>query len=1193
MSSACLFCQPERSRIAFENDQLIGLWDAFPVSPGHLLVIPRRHIPTWFDATPEEQVGLLKGIEMARQVITDRHAPAGFNIGINVGETAGQTVFHLHIHVIPRYSGDLPDPRGGVRNVIPSKGNYLRQPVAAGQILAEVPHHRSLIRGSGEDPLLPHILAYIDRAAAADLCVAFVRTGGLVLVQEHLRELLERGGKVRILAGDYLDITEPEALLGLLDLGGNLDLRVFEADRISFHPKGYLFHFVDGTSIAVIGSSNLSASALREGIEWNYRVLTSADPKGIAQVQETFDQLFQHPSTQPVTTDWIREYRERRRPPKRSSEILITDRTVVETVPEPHSIQKEALEALQNTRLAGNSAGLVVLATGLGKTWLSAFDSHRPEFGRVLFVAHREEILTQALRTFRKIRPTALLGRYTGTEKIPDAEVLFASIQTLGRQSHLKAFRPDRFDYIVVDEFHHAAAATYRNLITHFTPKFLLGLTATPERTDGGDLLGLCQENLVFRCDVSRGIREGLLVPFQYFGVPDEVDYQNIPWRNNRFDEVELTRAVATEKRALNALEQYRERAGRRTIAFCCSQRHSDFMADFFSRHGCRSVSVHSGENSAPRTASLEALEAGEIDIVCAVDMFNEGVDIPSIDTVMMLRPTESVILWMQQFGRGLRKSDDKPHLAVIDYIGNHRTFLNKPRALLNIKDGDRHIEEALNLLLANRADLPPGCEVTYDLKAIDILRSLLRSPANGEALNSFYLDFRERHGQRPTALELFHAGFTPRALRQSHGSWFRYVQEMGDASPVFREVLDQGIEFLIEMETTRMTKSFKILVILALLNEDALPGSISIDTLANAFRRLSERSAKLRHDVGQALLKQADLIRLLEDNPIRAWTGRGEAERRVFFDYADKRFSTRLSITPEYRVPFQELVRELADWRLAEYLNRDGISEIVEGQFRGKVSSEEGNLIILLSNREQTPWIPRGWIEVNAEGRRIEVNVSDDLIQEAREPGVQKNVLGQVLSDWFGPDAGRAGTSFSVMFEPAGDIYRMQPVDRANEKFNSEPILWDTYHRDQIPKLFGFTFSEAIWNVGFVPASSKCAILLVTLEKGDLPDSHSYEDKFLSDTLFQWKSQNRTSQSSKHGQMLFNHVREGFKIHLFVRPSKKIRSKKAPFYYCGELNFESWHGDRPITIVWKLSQPVPNRLARLFLIGDILLDAE
>lgn len=1186
MSSACLFCQPERSRIAFENDQLIGLWDAFPVSPGHLLVIPRRHIPTWFDATPEEQVGLLKGIEMARHVITDRHAPAGFNIGINVGETAGQTVFHLHIHVIPRYAGDLPDPRGGVRNVIPSKGNYLRQPVASGQILAEVPHHRSLIRGSGEDPLLPHLLAYIDRADAADLCVAFVRTGGLALVEEHLRDLLERGGRVRILAGDYLDITEPEALLSLLDLGGNLDLRVFEAERISFHPKGYLFHFLDGSSTAVIGSSNLSASALREGIEWNYRVLTSADPNGIAQVQQTFDQLFQHPSTRPVTPEWIREYRERRRPPKRASEILLVESPESGRIPEPHSIQKEALVALHNTRQDGNSAGLVVLATGLGKTWLSAFDSNQPEFRRILFVAHREEILTQALRTFRRIRPAAHLGRYTGTEKIPDAEVLFASIQTLGRQSHLKAFRPDRFDYIVVDEFHHAAAATYRNLITHFTPKFLLGLTATPERTDGGDLLGLCQENLVFRCDLARGIREGLLVPFHYFGVPDEVDYQNIPWRNNRFDEVELTRAVATEKRALNALEQYRARAGKRTIAFCCSQRHSDFMADFFSRHGCRSVSVHSGENSAPRTASLEALEAGELDIVCAVDMFNEGVDIPNVDTVMMLRPTESIVLWMQQFGRGLRKSEGKPHLAVIDYIGNHRTFLNKPRALLNLKDGDRYIEEALNLLLANRGELPPGCEVTYDLRAIDILRSLLREPSSGEALHSFYSDFRERHGQRPTASELFHAGFTPRVLRQTHGSWLRYVQAMGDLSPTFCEALAQGSEFLLEMETTRMNKGFKIVVILALLNEDVLPGSISIETLAEAFKRISQRSAKLRHDVGQTRLNQLDLIRLLENNPIRAWTERGEAAKKVFFDYADKQFSTRLSITPECRAPFQELVRELADWRLAEYLTRDEFSEIVEGQFSGKVSRAGGDPIILISTREQTPWIPRGWIEVNAEDRRIEVNVSEDSIQEAREKGLQNNILGQVLSDWFGPDAGQAGTNFAVNFEPAGEVYRMRPVDRVNKKPNSEPILWDVYHRNEIPNLFGLTFSEARWNVGFVPFE-KTVILLVTLEKSDLSDAHSYDDKFLSNTLFQWKSQNRTSRDSKHGQMLFNHISKGVKIHLFIRPSKRIRSQKAPFYYCGELSFESWDGDRPITIVWKLAQPVPARLERLFLIGN------
>ena len=207
MSNPCLFCQPDHTRIAFETDRFIGLWDGFPVSPGHLLVIPRRHIPTWFDATAEEQVALLQGIEMARQEILRRHQPDGFNIGINIGAAAGQTVFHLHIHVIPRYAGDLPDPRGGVRNVIPSKGNYLRRPAASGHALADVPHDRSLIHGGGDDPLLPHFRAHLDRAVGADLCVAFVRTSGLDLVIEHLRDLLDRGGTLRLLTGDYLDIT--------------------------------------------------------------------------------------------------------------------------------------------------------------------------------------------------------------------------------------------------------------------------------------------------------------------------------------------------------------------------------------------------------------------------------------------------------------------------------------------------------------------------------------------------------------------------------------------------------------------------------------------------------------------------------------------------------------------------------------------------------------------------------------------------------------------------------------------------------------------------------------------------------------------------------------------------------------------------------------------------------------------------
>ena len=388
-------------------------------------------------------------------------------------------------------------------------------------------------------------------------------------------DLLARGARLRLLTGDYLGITDPNALVRLFNLEGDAELRVFETQQgqpqavsvsQSFHPKAYIFYRRGGEATAYVGSSNLTGPALETGVEWNYRIVSSRDGSGFADIVEAFEQLYRDPATRQLDAAWIAKYQARRRPPAVIVPVEVKTEAP-EPPPEPHEIQRQALAALMATREAGNSAGLVVLATGLGKTWLSAYDSSRPEFRSVLFVAHREEILTQAMQTYRRIRPEARLGRYTGTEKRPDADVLFASIQTLGRQQHLDLFSPDSFDYIVVDEFHHAAARTYRRLIDYFQPKFLLGLTATPERMDGGDLLALCQENLVYRCDVMAGIRPGLLCPFHYFGVPDEVDYANIPWRSSRFDEEELTRGRGDPARAQNALEQYRQRAGRRTLA--------------------------------------------------------------------------------------------------------------------------------------------------------------------------------------------------------------------------------------------------------------------------------------------------------------------------------------------------------------------------------------------------------------------------------------------------------------------------------------------------------------------------------------------------------------------------------------------------------------------------------------------------
>lgn len=932
MTGDCPFCHMDDSRHLFGDEQVFAVWDGYPVSPGHLLIITRRHVTQWFEATWEEQQAILRALDQGRRMILEQRAVDGFNIGINVGVAAGQTVDHLHVHLIPRTEGDVSDPRGGVRHVIPARGNYLAaqpQPQLLHPLTSPT-RRRRLVRGQ-DDPLLPHIRDSLDQALRADFAVAFILKSGVALLREHLRDLLDRQGCVRIVTGDYLDATDPDALVQLLDLGERLELRVFESQGTTFHPKAYIFHHSQGPGTAFVGSSNLTRPALWDGVEWNYRVLHEETDRGFAEIATAFDDLFQHPRTRPVDADWIDAYRVRRGP----SQLVRVTHVVDEPLPpppQPHSIQQEALAALRATRLDGNQAGLVVLATGLGKTWLAAFDSVGDSFRRILFVAHRDEILNQAMHTFRRIRPLARLGRYTGSEKNTDADVLFASIQTLGRARHLRQFPREWFDYIIVDEFHHAAARTYRQLIEYFTPQFLLGLTATPERTDGGDLLALCQENLVYRKDLISGIDSGLLCPFRYFGVPDEVDYANIPWRSTRFDELELTRAVATQSRAANAFEQYRLRAGNRGLGFCCSQRHADFMAEYFRHRGLRSAAVHSGNQSAPRASTLEALAAGQLDIVFAVDMFNEGLDLPQVDTILMLRPSESNIIWTQQFGRGLRRAEGKSELTVIDYIGNHRSFLVKVRSLLQpllgMGDTDRDLASAIRRVQSGRVDLPAGCEVTYELETIQILNTLLRVRSREDAASSFFDDFFLQHGQRPTALEMYHAGHNPRSVRKTYGSWTRFLRAIGQLNGEESQAVETCGKFLDDLEATPMTKSFKMVVIEAMLRRDAFPGRIGIAELVEEFRLVISRSRKLRDDVGTRLDDDAALQRLVETNPIAAWRqGQGTGGRK-YFQFENAEFTTIFSVSSEVREAFQNLTRELVDWRLAEYLDR-GDSEV------------------------------------------------------------------------------------------------------------------------------------------------------------------------------------------------------------------------------------------------------------------------
>jgi len=1145
-------------------------------------------VATWFDASREEQIAIVDGIEAARRAIQSRYRPDGFNFGANIGTAGGQTVPHLHVHVIPRYHGDVEDPRGGVRHVIPRLANYLKPPEklaseirdASATMLDATP-----LYGTEQQPLINGLIGDLARANRLDLAVAFVLRSGLERLIPHLSDLLDRGGELRILTGDYLDATEPNALRQLLDFKelapDRVTIKVFETrSDLTFHPKAYLI-FNDSTAAAAyVGSSNVSRTALLSGVEWNYRFSSEREAPAILALKSGFDELFSNPRAVLLTEEWIGKYESRRRSEPISSEHRVIDwaADAPPPPPKPHAIQLEALRALEISRQNGHRAGLVVLATGLGKTWLAAFDSE--SFPRVLFVAHREEILKQSLATFRTIRPDANLGLFTGKQKDRNANVLFASVMTLGRTTHLTTFARDHFDYIVVDEFHHASAATYRRLIDYFEPAFLLGLTATPDRTDGSDLLSLCGENLVYRCDLISGIERGLLSPFAYFGIPDLVDYSNIPWRSGRFDPEILESRVVTDARADNAFSEWTKHRGARTLAFCVSRRHAQYMSQFFSNRGARTAFVHSGPNSDPRAQTLEYLERGDLDIVFCVDMFNEGVDLPSIDTVLMLRPTESKILWLQQFGRGLRKAPDKVRLNVIDYIGNHRAFLAGASALL---PGANESRAALSLALEQVANhtlqLPPGCSVEYELEALNVLRALAAPPAHLNALDAWYQAYRQEFGSRPTASQTWHAGFDPKRVRAVYGSWMEFVGHQGDLSEAESQTVREHGDFLRMLEVTQMSRSYKMVLLLSMITADCFPGSISAADLLRSFRHQVRRSKVLSQEVGPDLEDDAPLKRMLERNPIDAWIGALGTNGVRYFDYQQDRFITTSILGSPPNEALIQLTRELCQWRLDEYIARSLGDARLPPVIRCKVSHSGDRPILFLPDRNLNPGLPSGTVTVLVDGEAFEATFAKIAVNVMYKRGQDGNSLPEILRRWFGAEAGATGTNQQAIFVLKEDGYHLEPAPESS----THALLWREFKREDIPPLFGLRFSEAIWNQGFIKTDHHF-FLLVSLDKETLHSSFQYQDRFISDDVFQWQSQNRTTRASQVGQRLKNHAALNIPVHLFIRKARKLpRGTAAPFTYCGEVHFADWHGDSPITVEWGLTVPLPEHVRLRF----------
>jgi superfamily II DNA or RNA helicase/diadenosine tetraphosphate (Ap4A) HIT family hydrolase len=1007
---------PEERWLA-SNEVAFAIPDGFPVSPGHTLVITRRPVATWWEATDDERRGLLALVDEVRVRLDAEYHPAGYNVGFNAGAAAGQTIPHLHIHVIPRYAGDVADPRGGIRHVIPGKGNYL-QPET----------EQALIDGQVRR-LLPELVRCLRdrRYQRVEMLVSFVMRSGVAAIAGALHDALDRRAQIRILTTDYLGVTEVSALEWLLDLqedsAGDLAVRVFHDDRRSFHPKAYLFHSA-GAAEGFVGSSNLSRSALAEGIEWSVTV------DRVAEVVRSFEILWDDTRVVPLTPEWLRGYE----PRAGAGRLPVPPPEPPPQPVAPHEIQSEALRALEETRIDGHAAGLVVMATGLGKTWLAAFDAARPSYRRVLFVAHRDEILRQSREVFRAVMPDAELGLYSGAEKRPEARVLFASVQTLA--NHLGEFAADHFDYVVVDEFHHAAARSYRRVLNHFQPKFLLGLTATPDRMDGADLLALCGDNLVYECNLVEGIERGNLSPFHYFGVPDTVDFSPIPWRNGRFDPSALTTAVETAERADRAWEEWDRHGRRRALGFCVSVTHAEYMAAAFTERGARAVAVHSAPSSAPRREAIERLGAGDLDIVFAVDVFNEGLDVPALETVLMLRPTESPVVFLQQLGRGLRKAPRKEYLTVVDMIGNHRSFLLKPRALLALTS-DKAVSTAAALKAMRSGDfgLPEGCSVEFSLEAIDLLAKLGGRGMAQLALEDWCRTYVDENGRRPSAVQACRASFNPAAVRQRYGGWFGFLDQLQLLGEDEQAVLRANGDVLAGFEIEQATKSYKLVTLSALLQDGALRTGAGVSRIAWTSHRIVCGDPRLVADTATQEMPEPAAVSeevwrtYWRKWPIAAWAGELRDEPGRWFRIDGEQLVPTFRVDEALGETFDAMVAELVEYRLARYLftKAAGAGDAMVC----RVSQASGRPILFL-DRARYPRLPTGPTSFWADGEEYVGDFVKIALNVARRAGGTENELPALLRRWFGADAGARGTSHQVLVRRSGDRLVLHPASAA-----------------------------------------------------------------------------------------------------------------------------------------------------------------
>ena len=774
------------------------------------------------------------------------------------------------------------------------------------------------------DHLYKHIQQSIHTATSMNIIVSFLMESGVKLIQKDLEEIKDKNIPIRILTGNYLNITQPSALYLLKDiLGDKVDLRFYNDTKRSFHAKAYIFE-KDNEGEIFIGSSNLSRSAWTSGIEWNYRIDKKTNFEDFNYFKNMFEDLFLNHSII-VNDEELERYSKTWKRPKIYSNINNKREDInyvyeenrnsnITSMFEPRGAQIEALYELKKTRLAGNDKALVVAATGIGKTYLAAFDSR--EFNRVLFVAHREEILKQAYESFANVRTDKWLcvmkdeeklvadkvdilefkakdnttqqyeynmGFFMNSIKDTKKDIIFASVQSLGKEKYLneKYFDKDYFDYIVVDEFHHAVSKNYQNIINYFTPKFMLGLTATPDRLDNKDVFSICDYNTVYEATLKTAINKGWLVPFRYYGIYDEsVNYDEVEYKNGKYNEKELEKALSINNRAELILKHYKKYKSTRALGFCTSKSHAEFMAKYFNENGVPSCAVYSsseGEYNEERSIALKKLRDEDINVIFSVDMFNEGLDIKSIDMVMFLRPTESPTVFLQQLGRGLRKDKNKKYLNVLDFIGNFK----KANLVPYLLTGESKIRESNTTTIPSEEDYPEDCFIDFDFRLIDIFEKINKANQKIEdKIIEEYYRIKEYLGHTPLRTEMFtymdedlYNNIKKKSKLNIFRDYISFLVKINESEDTLKDTL--GHEFIKFIETTSMSKTYKLPVLLAFYNNGNMKLKINDEDLYKSFKEFYSKGSNgvdMLKDKSTSKFKTWDkkeYVKLARKNPV------------------------------------------------------------------------------------------------------------------------------------------------------------------------------------------------------------------------------------------------------------------------------------------------------------------------------------